>query len=175
MRACLVCHSCSLEPRFIELGLLPFGHPKAYPLTLHNTGTVAARFYFVAPPKPQESRDGIMLWDDNQPLCPPWLLVSQEEGEVQQGRGFWEGKEGLTRLVGTRLIGGGWGNAAAAGLSAGNIAPALCSCEWWAPKCGQTSKAASPDLPKEQAVHLNSSAFDAPLLGAVLSLPAVPT
>jgi hypothetical protein len=26
-----------------------------------------------------------MMWDENQPLCPPWLLIGQQEGEVQEG------------------------------------------------------------------------------------------
>lgn len=85
--ACILPHcSCTLEPKFIELGLVPFGFPKAFSVRLENVGATPARFYFVAPPKLRESQDGIMMWDDNQPLCPPWLVISQEEGEVQQGR-----------------------------------------------------------------------------------------
>lgn len=84
------CHAgifcrCTLEPKFIELGLLPFGCPKASSVRLDNIGTTPARFYFVAPPKLRESQDGLMTWDDNQPLCPPWLLIGQPEGEVQEG------------------------------------------------------------------------------------------
>ena len=74
-----------MEPKFIELGLVPFGHPKAFTVRLENIGNTPARFYFVAPPKLRESQDGVMMWDDNQPLCPPWLQIAQEEGEVQQG------------------------------------------------------------------------------------------
>jgi len=85
--ACILPHcSFTLEPKFIELGLVPFGFPKAFSVRLENVGATPARFYFVAPPKLHESHDGIMTWDDNQPLCPPWLVISQEEGEVQQGR-----------------------------------------------------------------------------------------
>lgn len=82
---CSCCHSCTLEPKFIELGLVPFGMPKAFSVRLENVGTTPARFYFVAPPKLLESRDGVMVWDDNQPLCPPWLLIGQEDGELEPG------------------------------------------------------------------------------------------
>jgi hypothetical protein len=76
---------CTLEPKFIELGLVPFGLPKAFAVRLENVGATPACFYFVAPPKLRESQDGAMVWDDSQPLCPPWLLISQQEGEVEQG------------------------------------------------------------------------------------------
>lgn len=96
----------TLEPKFIELGLVPFGFPKAFSVRLENVGATPARFYFVAPPKLHESHDGIMTWDDNQPLCPPWLVISQEEGEVQQGQST---SIGLTAVV----SGGGPGSASA--------------------------------------------------------------
>lgn len=76
---------CTLEPKFIELGLVLFGCPKAFSVRLDNIGTTPARFYFVAPPKLRESQNGLMMWDENQPLCPPWLLIGQQEGEVQEG------------------------------------------------------------------------------------------
>lgn len=79
------CCRCTLEPKFIELGLVPFGMPRAFSVRLENVGTTPARFYFVAPPKLRESQDGVMMWDDSQPLCPPWLQISQEDGEVEQG------------------------------------------------------------------------------------------
>jgi hypothetical protein len=79
------CRRCTLEPKFVELGLVPFGIPRAFSVRLENVGTTRARFYFVAPPKLRESQDGVMVWDDSQPLCPPWLHISQEDGEVQQG------------------------------------------------------------------------------------------
>jgi hypothetical protein len=74
-----------LEPKFIELGHVQFGTPKAVSVLLDNVGSTPARFYFVAPPKLRESQDGVMVWDENQPLCPPWLAIGQEEGEVQTG------------------------------------------------------------------------------------------
>lgn len=64
---------------------MPFGMPKAFTVRLENVGATPARFYFVAPPKLRESEAGGMVWDDNQPLCPPWLVISQEEGELQPG------------------------------------------------------------------------------------------
>lgn len=43
------------------------------------------RYYFVPPPKARLSSDGMMSWDDNQPICPPWLTLRPTEGEVQEG------------------------------------------------------------------------------------------
>jgi hypothetical protein len=74
---------------------VPFGIPRAFSVRLENVGTTPARFYFVAPPKLRESQDGVMMWDDSQPLCPPWLQISQEDGEVQQGE---------TTVSGRRLL-----------------------------------------------------------------------
>lgn len=87
LHLCPACFSirCTLEPKFIELGLVPFGLPKSFAVRLENVGSTPARFYFVAPPKLCESQDGTMVWDDSQPLCPPWLQISQHEGEVGQG------------------------------------------------------------------------------------------
>lgn len=106
---------CTLEPKFIELGLVPFGLPKAFAVRLENVGATPARFYFVAPPKLRESQDGAMVWDDSQPLCPPWLLISQQEGEVEQGQAA------TIRL--TAHVAGGGSNSAAAFIDA-NPAPA---------------------------------------------------
>jgi hypothetical protein len=80
-----LCCSCSLHPNFIELQLLPFGMPLSHTVSLVNEGTVPARFYFVSPPKPRMSVDGKMWWDDNQPVCPPWLIIQPDEGEVAPG------------------------------------------------------------------------------------------
>lgn len=81
---------CSLTPNFIELQLVPLGHPKRFTVHLANEGSCAARYYFVPPPKPRMSNDGLMSWDDNQPISPPWLQISPAEGEVAPG-GWHEG------------------------------------------------------------------------------------
>lgn len=70
----------------MELGLIPFGMPKRCVVKLSNVGSTAARYYFIPPPKPRQSADGHMGWDNSQPLCPPWMQIQPLEGEVQQGK-----------------------------------------------------------------------------------------
>lgn len=82
---CCCCCSCSLHPNFIELQLLPFGVAASHTVSLSNEGAAPARFYFVAPPKPRMSVDGQMCWDDNQPISPPWLAITPDQGEVVPG------------------------------------------------------------------------------------------
>jgi len=70
----------------VELGLVPFGMPKRCVVQLSNVGSTAARYYFIPPPKPRQSADGHMGWDNSQPLCPPWMQIQPLEGEVQEGK-----------------------------------------------------------------------------------------
>jgi hypothetical protein len=65
--------------------LVPFGLPLSHTVSLSNEGGTPARFYFVAPPKPRMSVDGQMCWDDNQPISPPWLIITPDQGEVAPG------------------------------------------------------------------------------------------
>uniref|UniRef100_A0A383VSK7 Rho-GAP domain-containing protein n=1 Tax=Tetradesmus obliquus TaxID=3088 RepID=A0A383VSK7_TETOB len=97
---------CLLHPNFIELQLLPFGVAASHTVSLSNEGATPARFYFVAPPKPRMSVDGQMCWDDNQPISPPWLAISPDQGEVAPG-------EAVSITLTAFVSGGGPASAAA--------------------------------------------------------------
>jgi hypothetical protein len=82
---CLPRHRCSLQPNLLELGPLKFGEPTSGHLTLTNTGSVEATYLFVPLPRAQRAADGHVAWDDDQPLCPPWVQLSPLEGVLAPG------------------------------------------------------------------------------------------
>ena len=107
---------CDVEPRFVALGAVAYGDAKRFAVAVSNTGPVDANFYYVAPPRAREAateaaaeaaegatggggaRPGRrrVLWEDEQPLAPPWLQLAPEEGAVAAG----ERRElGLTVLI----------------------------------------------------------------------------
>ncbi|WIA30978.1 hypothetical protein OEZ86_001026 [Tetradesmus obliquus] len=101
---------CLLHPNFIELQLLPFGVAASHTVSLSNEGATPARFYFVAPPKPRMSVDGQMCWDDNQPISPPWLAISPDQGKVAPGE--------TVSITLTAFVSGGGPASAAAHIAA---------------------------------------------------------
>jgi hypothetical protein len=101
---------CSIEPKFLDVGTLAFGVPKTVVVRITNDGPVDAYFHFISPPRPKApsgrgggggggggggARGGggggggnewsRVTWDDDQPLCPPWLRLAPEEGTVEAG------------------------------------------------------------------------------------------
>lgn len=82
---CLPRRRCSLQPNLLELGPLKFGEPTSGHLTLTNTGSVEATYLFVPLPRAQKAADGQVAWDDDQPLCPPWVQLSPLEGVLAPG------------------------------------------------------------------------------------------
>lgn len=85
---------CSLEPKFLDAGVVAYGQPLTLAVSLQNLGSVDASFYYVAPPRPRhggagdagDAGDGSRVtWDDDQPPCPPWLQLAPEEGTVEAG------------------------------------------------------------------------------------------
>ena len=86
---------CKLSPTVIEAGMVPYGVPKEFTVTIQNTGETTAVYSFI-PPNPSRHRI-------RSPF-PSWLSAKPTSGIVKAGK-----KENIKLTV--CIEGGQWGSA----------------------------------------------------------------